>query len=67
VLVATGAGKADAVAAAVEGAVTASCPASVLQLHPHVTVVLDEAAAGLLVRADYYREVWAGKPGWQGL
>jgi glucosamine-6-phosphate deaminase len=67
VLVATGAGKAEAIAAAVEGPVSASCPASVLQLHPHVSVVLDEAAAGRLVRADYYREVWSGKPDWQGL
>jgi glucosamine-6-phosphate deaminase len=67
VLVASGAGKAAAVAAAVEGPVAASCPASVLQLHPHVTVVLDPAAAAGLRRAEYYREVWAGKPGWQGV
>jgi glucosamine-6-phosphate deaminase len=67
VLVATGAGKAAAVAAAVEGPVTASCPASVLQLHPHATVLLDGAAAGALERAAYYREVWANKPEWQGL
>jgi glucosamine-6-phosphate deaminase len=67
VLVAAGAGKAAAVAAAVEGPVSASCPASVLQLHPHATVVLDDAAAAGLERAEYYREVWAGKPGWQGL
>ena len=67
VLVATGPGKAAAVAAAVEGPVTASCPASVLQLHPHATVVLDDAAAADLARAAYHREVWAGKPDWQGL
>jgi len=66
-LVATGAGKADAVAAAVEGPVSASCPASVLQLHPHATVLLDPEAAGGLVRLDYYREVYAGKPSWQGI
>lgn len=66
-LVAAGAGKADAVAAAVEGPVSAGCPASVLQLHPHATVLVDEAAAAALVRADYYREVYAGKPDWQGL
>ncbi len=65
--VATGAGKADAVAAAVEGPLSASCPASVLQLHPHATVLLDDEAASGLVRADYYREVYAAKPGWQGL
>jgi len=55
VLTASGPGKAAAVAAAVEGPLTASCPASVLQLHPHATVVVDEAAAAGLERADYYR------------
>ncbi|HEX3004513.1 MAG TPA: glucosamine-6-phosphate deaminase [Angustibacter sp.] len=67
VLLASGAPKAEAVAACVEGPVTASWPASALQLHPHVTVLLDGAAAGALQRRDYYREVWAGKPSWQGL
>jgi glucosamine-6-phosphate deaminase len=65
-LVATGAGKAAAVAAAVEGPLSASCPASVLQLHPHATVLIDDAAATSLERLDYYREVYAGKPAWQG-
>ncbi|MGO4258514.1 glucosamine-6-phosphate deaminase [Marmoricola sp. RAF53] len=67
VLVATGAGKAYALATAVEGPVTASCPASVLQLHPHASVLVDEAAASGLARVGYYREVAAGKPDWQGL
>jgi glucosamine-6-phosphate deaminase len=67
VLLAAGEGKADAVAAAVEGPVSASCPASVLQLHPHATVLLDDAAASRLERAAYYREVFASKPDWQGL
>jgi glucosamine-6-phosphate deaminase len=66
-LIATGTAKAEAVAAAVEGPLTASCPASVLQLHPHATVLLDAAAASLLRRADHYREVYLGKPDWQGL
>jgi len=66
-LVATGEGKAAAVAAAVEGPLTASCPASVLQLHPHATVLLDPGAASRLERADHYREVYAAKPDWQGL
>jgi glucosamine-6-phosphate deaminase len=65
VLVATGVGKAAAVAAAVEGPVTASCPASVLQHHPHASVLLDEAAGSQLERAAYYREVAACKPAWQ--
>jgi glucosamine-6-phosphate deaminase len=66
-LIVTGPSKADAVAAAVEGPVTASCPASALQLHPHVTVLLDQAAASRLDRLAYYREVYAAKPAWQGL
>lgn len=66
-LIATGEGKAAAAAAAVEGPVSASCPASVLQLHPHVTVLLDQAAASRLDRLDYYTEVYAAKPAWQGL
>jgi glucosamine-6-phosphate deaminase len=66
-LIATGEGKAAAAAAAVEGPVSASCPASVLQMHPHVTVLLDEAAASRLDRLAYYREVYAAKPAWQGL
>lgn len=67
VLLASGAGKADAVAAAVEGPLSASCPASVLQLHPHASVLLDDAAASGLTRAAHYREVYAAKPDWQGL
>jgi glucosamine-6-phosphate deaminase len=62
VLIATGSHKATAVAAAVEGAVTASCPASVLQLHPHVTMVVDEAAASRLENADFYRYVMRHPP-----
>ncbi|HXT88110.1 MAG TPA: glucosamine-6-phosphate deaminase [Trebonia sp.] len=67
VLIATGEGKAAAAAAAVEGPVSASCPASVLQLHPHVSVLLDRPAAARLQRLDYYSEVYAAKPAWQGL
>jgi glucosamine-6-phosphate deaminase len=66
-LIATDEGKAVAVAAAVEGPVSASCPASALQLHPHATLLLDPAAAARLARLDYYREVYAAKPAWQGL
>lgn len=67
VLVACGPAKAPAVAAAVEGPLTALVPASALQLHPHATVVVDEAAAAFLRLADYYRETWAHKPPWQGI
>lgn len=54
VLVATGPAKAEAVAAAVEGPLSASCPASVLQWHPDAVVVLDEPAAGALRNRAYY-------------
>jgi len=67
VLLAFGGGKAEAVAAAVEGPVTAMLPGSAVQLHPHVTVVVDEPAAAGLRLADYYRYTWQHKPRWQGL
>ena len=53
-LVATGADKADAVAKMVEGPVSASCPASALQFHQRVTVVLDADAAAKLQMRSYY-------------
>lgn len=61
----TGEGKAEAVAAMVEGPVSADCPATALQWHPRVHVLLDEAAATHLKRRDYYRYVLANKPTWQ--
>ena len=67
VLVATGSAKAIAVHQLVEGPVSALWPASVLQLHPHVTVLVDAAAAGRLQLADYYRAAYDGKPAWQGI
>lgn len=67
VLLAFGEGKADAVAAAVEGALSATTPASAVQMHAHVTVIIDEAAASKLKRADYYRYAYNNKPEWQGI
>lgn len=67
VLLATGEAKAEAVALAVEGPLSAVVPASALQLHPHTTVVVDEAAASSLKRADYFRDTYTAKPGWQGI
>jgi len=67
VLLATGKGKAEAVHQLVEGPVSAMWPATILQHHPHVTVLVDDAAASRLQLADYYRETFASKPGWQGL
>jgi len=67
ILLATGARKAQAVRDLVEGPVAAICPASVLQFHPHATVLLDEAAASALKLADFYRHTYENKPAWQGL
>ena len=67
VLLATGKGKAEAVHQLVEGPVSAMWPATILQHHPHVTVLVDDAAASRLQLADYYRETFASKPDWQGL
>ncbi|MEC5191663.1 MULTISPECIES: glucosamine-6-phosphate deaminase [unclassified Arthrobacter] len=67
ILLATGAQKAQAVRDLVEGPVAAICPASVLQLHPHATVLADEAAASSLRLADYYRHSYENKPSWQDL
>ena len=65
VLIASGASKSPPVARAVEGPVTAMVPASALQLHPHVTVIVDEDAASGLEGADYYRSTYGRKPPWQ--
>lgn len=54
-LIATGTNKAKAVKAMIEGPLSSFCPASVLQLHNHATVIIDEEAAALLEYADYYR------------
>ena len=67
ILLAFGQGKAEAVQQLVEGPVSALWPASVLQYHPHLSVLVDDAAAGRLQLADFYRHAWANKPSWQGL
>ncbi len=67
VLIATGYAKAEAVHHLVEGAVSAMWPGTVLQHHPHVSVLVDPAAAGRLQLADYFRSTYAAKPEWQGL
>ena len=64
-LLAFGAGKAKAIAEAVEGPITSLNPATVLQMHPVTKVCLDAPAAGQLKRADYFRWVYDNKPDWQ--
>lgn len=67
ILLAFGEGKAAALAASVEGPVSASMPGSAIQLHHHVTVVVDAAAASDLRERDYYAWAQRNKPAWQGL
>lgn len=67
VLLASGRAKAEAVHHLVEGPVSAMWPATIMQLHPHATVLVDDAAASRLQLADYYRQTYADKPDWQGL
>lgn len=57
ILLATGAAKQAAVAAMIEGPISASCPASALQLHRNATIVLDASAAGSLELMAYYQHV----------
>ncbi|MET3904520.1 glucosamine-6-phosphate deaminase [Paenarthrobacter sp. 4246] len=58
VLLAFGANKADAIAAALEGPVSSAVPGSVIQQHPRATVIIDEDAAIRLAHAEYYRHAW---------
>jgi glucosamine-6-phosphate deaminase len=67
VLLASGRAKAEAVHQLVEGPISAMWPATIMQMHPHATVLVDDAAASRLQLADYYRQTYADKPGWQGL
>lgn len=64
-LIAQGEGKADAIASVVEGPITAMVPGSVLQMHPKVTLVIDEAAASKLTMLDFYRTIFKHKPDWE--
>ena len=67
ILVALGRTQAEAEPQRVDGGVSAMWPATVLQHLPHVTVLLDDAAAQRLQLVDYYRETYRSKPDWQGL
>ena len=57
VLLATGASKASAVKAMVEGPVTAWCPASVLQYHTDTIVIIDEAAGSQLTDPEFFKHI----------
>lgn len=64
-LLAFGENKAEAVAAMAEGPVSAMVPATILQFHRDTRIILDEAAASKLKKADYYKWVYSNKPEWQ--
>lgn len=65
VVLAVGEGKAEAVVNMIEGPVTASCPASILQMHPRTTVIADSAAARHLQNKFQYAWVETHKLDWQ--
>ncbi len=67
ILVATGTNKAHAIAQVIEGPITAMYPGSVLQLHPHATIIVDSDAAAELTLIDYYKATYANLPAWQRL
>jgi glucosamine-6-phosphate deaminase len=58
-LMANKAEKADAVRVAVEGPITAMCPASIIQMHRLAFVFLDKAAASMLT--GLYNDSWESK------
>ncbi|MDT8390849.1 MAG: glucosamine-6-phosphate deaminase [Lentisphaeria bacterium] len=66
-MLAFGEQKAAGVAAMVEGPISASIPATALQMHQHVHVLVDTAAAAKLKGKDYYQYVYDHKPDWQRL
>jgi len=63
ILLANGAGKAEAIANAIEGPVTSMCTASALQLHRDTEFYLDKAAASKLQMLEYYEWIQAKIPG----
>ncbi|MGH1370558.1 MAG: glucosamine-6-phosphate deaminase [Cellvibrionaceae bacterium] len=56
-LLATGSGKAEAIRDTIEGPMSASCPASALQMHQSAIIVIDEEAASRLDNANFYKHI----------
>lgn len=63
-LLATGKDKAEVVSQTIEGPVTSMVPATALQMHACCTLVLDEAAASRLQKANDYRHAYERDPKW---
>ena len=64
VMLITGAKKAGIAAKAIEGPVCSMVTGSAIQLHPDVTVILDEGAAAELTMREYYDWNFAHNPKW---
>jgi len=64
-LLAFGARKAPAVGRMIEGPITSMVPASILQMHPCTTVILDDEASRHLGLRNYFKDVYRNKPDWQ--
>jgi len=60
-LVAYGKEKAKAIKECVEGPVTASFPASIIQMHPKAKIFLDDESSSLLERKEYYKWAYTNK------
>jgi len=65
IMVVTGEKKAEILAKATEGPVTAMISATALQLHENCKVIVDEAAATHLQGHEYYRWIYENEPEWQ--
>lgn len=65
VLVAHGKNKAQAIAGMAEGPIGTMCPGSILQMHPNVTIVVDEEAASELKHTEYYNFAQENIPDFQ--
>jgi glucosamine-6-phosphate deaminase len=63
-MLATGAEKAEVLAKAVEGPISAMVSGTALQLHPRCTIIIDEAAASRLTQTEYYRWIFENEPDW---
>lgn len=60
-LLASGQHKSQAIQQSAEGPITATVPASILQLHTQAKMIIDEEAASRLQRKEYYRWVYEHK------
>ncbi len=53
ILIASGKNKADVINKAINDEITEELPASILQLHPDLTLVIDEDAASMIDNLDF--------------